>query len=620
MSKSPSNDREESFRVRFLGTPDIPIIVRLFGLYLAVPVTALIGGGAVAAFAVLARSRSRPSEFWPAVAGCLSATVAAVISYQLGRALQTGRRWGVWATMVLCLLASVLATVFFTDRAPGANQAGSIAFFAFALPALVAFLIAIRNLSLFKPLEWRVMQKVKTILKWGLPGVILLLAVAYFGLNLVATRYEQSVNARWAALGISPADFPNRFPRVEANRTARVLTNLIATERIYQQFQESSPYRKLLEPNAPYARAFDMSDAHLPPVEGGWQVLLDIQKKPGDDIGEMPADVVGYLEKHRADFDLMYREIRNQAPQWEMNVSLGFLAPVPNFLDARSIVNLICLDAVNQLRQGKKAEALAALECAWIVSKSYTNRPEIISQLAGNTSQKIILQTLRKVDGVSPEWHARLSDPDWMKRFQVSLACEAYGLTEGAKQYGVAGFDVNAPENQVPFWKRWLSSLSRPLARYWTAEISETYLLVAERAAKLDGCGADPNPFQELQALDGPSRRISPGNQIASVAMVNVSAYWRNAIKNRFLLEMTDKLLKVKEAANGGAPPQTVAGMGSSICPAARWEYKPEPNAFTLTFSRKSGLFDKDNEGEKDGLFKIQWPVKSRQSSVVSGQ
>lgn len=462
------------------------------------------------------------------------------------------------------------------------------------------------------------MQKVKTIFKWGLPGVILLLAVAYFGLNLTAARYERSVNARWAAIGIDPADFPNRFPRVEPNRTARVLTNLIATERTYQQFSESIFYRKLLEPNAPYAKAFGMSEAHLPPFEGGWQVLLDIQKKPGDDIGEMPADVTGYLERHRADFDLMYREIRNQPPQWEMNVSLGFLAPVPNFLDARSIVNLICLDAVNQLRQGKKTEALAALECAWIVSKSYTDRPEIISQLAGNTSQKFILQTLRKVDGVSPEWHARLSDPDWMKRFQVSLACEAYGLTAGAKQYGVAGFDVNTAENRVPFWKRWLGSLSRPLARYWTVEISETYLLVAEQAAKRDRCGADPNPFQDLQSLDGPSRRISSGNRIAQVAMVNISAYWRNAIKNRFLLEMTDKLLKVKETAKGGPLPQTVAGMESSICPDARWEYKAEPNAFTLTYSKKFGLFDKDADAEKEGLFKIQWPVKSGQSSVAS--
>jgi hypothetical protein len=331
----------------------------------------------------------------------------------------------------------------------------------------------------------------------------------------------------------------------------------------------------------------------------------------------MPAEVTGYLEKHRADFDLMYREIRNQPPQWEMNVSLGIAAPVPNFLYARSVVCLICFDATNQLRQGKKAEALAALECALIVLRSYSARPEVICQLISIACERMVIQTLRKVDGVPPEWHARLSDPDWMKRFQMSLACESYGLAEGAKRFGVAGFDVNDPQNQVPLWKRWSSYLSRPLARYWAAEISETNLLILERAAKLDGCGADPDPFQDLQTPGGSAGRISSWNQIAPFAMVNVNAYWREWIRQRYKLEMTDKLLKVKEAANGGAPPQSVSGLESSICPDARWEYKSEPKAFTLTYSKKSGLFDKDAEAEKEGLFRIEWPVGSGQPSVA---
>lgn len=617
MPKTLPKDREESFRVRFLGHPDIPVIVRLFGLYLAVPVTALLGGGAAVAFAVVSREGNRPSTFRPAVAGCLLAIAAAIISYRIGRALQTGRRWGVWATMVLCLLSSVIATVFFSDRTPRSNQAGSIAFFALAL---VAFLVAIRHRAVFQPLEEKAGLLVNKFFKWGIPTVILFLIAGYLGLSVVAERYEQSVNARWAVLSLNPAETPKRFPRVKANRTARVLTNMVATEEAYRRSPGDVAYRKLLEPTAPYARAFGFLKPYAPPFKDGWQVLFDIQKKPGDDVGEMPADVTGYLERNRANFDLMYKEIREEAPQWDMDVSLGITAPVPNFLDARSIVNLICLDAVNQLRLGKRAEALAALECAWIVSRSFSARPEIISQLAAAACEKTIALTLRKMDDVPPEWHARLSDPDGMKRFQVGLASEAYSLTEGAKRFGIAGIDIDDPENQVPLWRRSLCRLTRPLARYWTAEISETYLLGLQRAAKLDGCGADPNPFLDLQTPGRPASPISSWNPIAPVGMININAYWRNEIKTRFILEMTDRILRVKEAGKGGALPQTVAGLESSICPDSRWEYKAEPSAFTLTFSKKSGLFDRDNEAGKESLFMIQWPLSSRQSSVPSRQ
>jgi hypothetical protein len=545
------------------------------------------------------------------VVGFLLLLACAVGVNRTGRALQTGRRWGVWATMVLCLLASGSTTGIFNEREQWGGQAGSAVFFALALPALVTFIVSLRNFSAFQPLEGTAARRARVAFKWGIPATILLLALGYAGLNLLVARYEQSVNARWAALGSNPDDIPSRFPRAEANQTARMLANMAATDYTCQRLGTYG-VSNLVDPKSPDAKALGLVEFCQPPFKTGWAILEELQKTPGDDVGEMPADVTDYLEKHHHVLDRMYAAIRAQSPQWEMDVARGSNGPLPNEYEGASLVNLICLDALNHLRKGEKEQALVELDCAWRISRAYGERPEFTSQMMNLFCDRTIFLTLRKFNGVSPEWHERLSDKDRMNRFRVSLACEAYNLSADVKRFGVSGLNLVAYDtSRDPLWKRLFFSLSRPLARYWAAEISESYLLALERIETREGGNLNCNPFQELQSPMNPASRLSLSARTPVTGLYRLNDYWLDCMKIRFESEMTDKLLKVKEAANGGPVPFNVDGLDSSICPEAWWELESTPGAFSLTFSREVPVFENDqrlSEDKRKGLFRIQWP------------
>jgi hypothetical protein len=611
MKPFSSHKSGDSFRARVFGKPEISIVVRLFGLYLAVPVTVLLAGGAAVGLYFVSKIPSRPSTIWLQVVGLVLLLISAVGVNRTGRALQTGRRWGIWATMFLCLLASITTMGIFNERERWGGQVGSAIFFALVLPALVAFIVSVRNFSAFQPLEGTAARRARVAFKWGIPAAIFFMAVGYAGVNLLVARYEQSVNARWAAHGIRPDEIPIRFPRTEANQTARMLANMAATDYTCKRIGTYG-FSKLVDPKSPDAKALGFIELQQPPFKKGWAILEELQKKPGDDIGDMPADVTEYLDKHHPVLDRMYAAIRAQSPQWEMDVARGVNEPVPDFLVCRSIVNLICLDALNHLRKGEKEQALAELDCAWRIASACSARPEMTGQGLSWMCEQTIFLTLRKFNDVPPEWHERLSDRDRMNRFRTSLACEAYKLSADVKRFGIRGLDWEYDEKYQPvLWKRALFSLSRPLARYWVAEISGSYLTGLERIEKYNECSLVFEPFQGLHSSMNMVGEFSLSARGSFGAVFRLNDYWTCWMKYRFDSEMTNKLLKVKEAASGGPVPLNVDGLDSSICPDAKWELESTPGAFSLTFSRKVPVLNNDqrlSEDERKGLFRIQWP------------
>lgn len=620
MPKTPLNENEDSFRSRFFGKAEIPILVRLFGLYLAVPLAAI--SGAAGAVMIANQFRAGATGSVGVFAGAFGLILVATACYLIGRGLQTGYRWAIWATMGFCLTASLVATAFFSERLMGLRQAGSFTFFALVLPSLAAFVVGLRNRSKFQPLSAVTARRIGTSIKWGLPALVSVLALAYIGLSVAASRYENRVNAEWAKVAFSPSDFPKKFPKAEANQTAKVITNMIASEATYSR--KGSPDRqKLLDPKASFARAFEITDsAGQPPWKDGWKTVADILEKPGDGIGPFAPEVVAYLDKHAGDFGALYRQIQAEAPQWELDVSKNVDAPVPNILEHRVLLYLIALDALAKSGQGKDAEALAALDCAWIVNQSMYRRPELLSELIGISGDKVIALTVRKMKNPGTEWRKRYSNREWRDGIRTSLVCEAYGMVESAKTSGLAAYPFT-DEGQSPVVRGIWAVLTRPLARYWAVELSEAHLRVAERLSKLDGCDDTRDPFADIQTLGGPGSPLSSSNRIASVFQPNANAIWRSEIKASYIFEMTEKILIVKEfaASNGGAPTSVVDGMRSGVCSKGLWQYQVLPDkTFSLTYTPRPTLFDKDNEAEKDRLFVIQWPVGSGQKSVVSSQ
>ncbi len=619
MTPSSPHDSGDSFRARFFGKAEIPILVRLVGLYFAVPLAAVTG--AAGAVMIAGWFRSGVTENAGAFVGGLGLLLVATGLYLIGRGLQTGYRWAIWASMVFCLLASLVATAFFSEPT-GLRQAGSVTFFALVLPSLVAFVVALRNRSRFLSLSEVASRRIRNGFKWGIPVTLLVLATVYLGMSLVASRNESRVNAEWSKVVFSPSDLPKKFPRAEANQTAKVITNMIATEETYAR--KGSPDRqRLLDSKSPFARAFGLTGmAGQPPWKGGWKILSDIQERPGDNFQPFPADVTDYLKKHEGDFAALYRQIRAEAPQWEIDVSKNIEAPVPNFLEHRVVLDLISLDALNKSGQGRDAEALAALDCAWIVNQSMYRRPELLGQLAGISGDKLIALTVRKMKNPGTEWRKRYSNREWREGIRTSLVCEAYGMVESARNNGLMAYPFT-DEGQSPAVRGIWAVLTRPLARYWAVQLSEAHLRVAERLSKLDGCDNTRDPFADIQTLGGPGSPLSSSNAVAKVFMVNSDGIWRAEIKASYIFEMTEKILIVKEfaASNGGAPASVVDGMQSGVCPKGFWQYQVLPDkTFSLTYTPRPTLLDRENEAEKDRLFMIQWSLASGQPPVTSSR
>lgn len=403
-----------------------------------------------------------------------------------------------------------------------------------------------------------------------LVALIVLLGLAWLvGGRLLARRWEREANQAWTSLGSPMTGFASRWPRHGLNASARELDLAAASLGIALAAPDAAG-RSL--PAARDAKAFDAMRGEL----GHW--LGTQLARPSDRIDPPPEAVAAYLAARGPQLRALVSQLRADAPPvWEQDVELLADAPIPYLRGHRALNELLCALGLELQRQGRGGEALQALEAATKATWSLQERPELISRAVELSLLATQAGALRKLDGVPPDWYARLTGTDLAKATLVSLQCEAWTLGETLRRSRpwpdvapVPGRAGAAPSLSA----RATAFLERPYALLAAADYTRALARAAKALSELGNCAFEAESLKALdqRALD----EVGLWNVVGRVALPSVAQFWTAAERVRFQQELTGKVLRLKAlraAATGRAWPERPPGIESSACPGNRWTY-----------------------------------------------
>jgi hypothetical protein len=402
-------------------------------------------------------------------------------------------------------------------------------------------------------------------------------SVCYIGLNALASSKHETTSRAWSRTLFDLSSIPVRFPKTEANATARMLDEV------------------LKEHDNRFNLTAGAKDA---PWAGSWSILHSQLDTPSDSIF-LPNDVKDYLSLHATAFQLIYDQIHRQAPQWETNVEKLIDAPVPQISSIQTINNLIALDVLNKTEQNKTKEALEAFEASWKITESLRNRPELLSQLIAMHINSVQAKLLRKMKDVPQEWQERIMAHDYRKSVIISYAVDVWGINETLKRRPADAVSDPKSGGAARLLENIVVTAGGPYFDLCGAESLET---VRRNVVKLQHDISTRNYNTGKQKLND----VSEWNIFGNVFIPNINGIWREVHETMLLCEATQKLLRVKEKKENKLPIEP-SDMESSFLNNSHWIYTKEANdTFSLTFDRElKFLADKD-----DNPLSLTWTIR----------
>jgi hypothetical protein len=385
--------------------------------------------------------------------------------------------------------------------------------------------------------------------------VAVLSAVVYGGLSVMATRREKAVRAKWAQAGRPLETFVATIPETKPNATAEALED--AANRLgLERAKKKEPWTAIALPLTDYLNSELEKDG--PPVSAPPEVLAAFLR-----------DQAPLITKARTAL------LEGPPPVWVERNKRLYESPLPNLLQIISLEKILAADALAALSRGDREAAMADLEAGWRLGDALGARPELISSLVTIGSLRYPVAVLRRVDGAGPAWRARLvaySPRDCVAR---SYEFETAAMLELG--------DMGSSGGPPTLLRRVGDLLGRPYLRLSFAGAADTVLEMVRIAEAAGPCpeGLGPKMVEAIGA-------IPKWNVLAKIAVPNINPSWGRAYRFQLDLELTEKILILKEARdkNGGAWPEAVPDIESSACPNGAWSYTRSPDRVTLVYNR----------------------------------
>jgi hypothetical protein len=366
--------------------------------------------------------------------------------------------------------------------------------------------------------------------------------------------------------------FEAQFPKSEASATALELERLAAAlgfELAPFETQPapdkadttpddaSEPAVFALKVEKQRARPSPEAKASLQAVSGMIGQFLDRElKTPEERIGPLPPRMESYLEEHDdAASALESTLVRQTDLRWEMDVSQGPNAPIPNLGGILRLQRFLGARALAKARRGETDAALQTLEAAWRLNEAVSARPELISQLIAVAAAKIPVGILRKLDTPAYGWADRLRSGDLFSAYLASFQNQVWFLADVRDLTGEAGAYGRVLRN------------------------------VAEEFEQRDLCSWTPDRMRE--SWNRAVRNESRDAAVVEIAVPNLLesfARWR-----RFQIDSELTALVLDARAERAASrrldwPSKLHSIGAGICPAESWAYRNVGNG-TATFA-----------------------------------
>ncbi len=297
-----------------------------------------------------------------------------------------------------------------------------------------------------------------------------------------------------------------------------------------------------------------------------------------DRIELPPEKLRGYLEANASILEVLSDYVlKEETPQWQTDVTwiaTGALnAPLPSWIGLLNLEKILLLDALDKSRLGRNEEAIARFAASWKIRQSLDGRPELIAQLVDAVVLRLQGGVLRQLEEVPAEWQQRLMERDVSGEMIAAIEGEflfVYGAINNSDYWELEG-------NEALFLK---SPIGRTYVRWSAIDTYHSSNSLPPLLEKSNVCSFDED------AIAPSLRQVAWWNILGQIAQPSLSSQWERAGRIMLELELTRKVLQVKEmAAKEGKLPESLPNRESAVCPGYQWVYGVSEDKSSLSLT-----------------------------------
>ncbi|MCI0447983.1 hypothetical protein L0244_32640 [bacterium] len=397
--------------------------------------------------------------------------------------------------------------------------------------------------------------------------LILLLSLVWSAILISNSIKEKRVSERWAKEFVSLESFPDRFPTRKANQSALELEKLSAQLGIDLAPKNSANRSR---PSIAQQKAYKSLSKEIKPllnkrlIEG-----ISTDFKISDELQKFLATNESKLN------EIVEYVLHNEAPLWEIDLTKRYKAPFPNLLGHVTLQHLLNFRASLLFQQYKETEAQKTLEASWKINQDLLQRPETISYLIGIVVLRIQVGNLRQLPAEYATWHSRMIDSKIHNQLWSVMEGEVWAMVKGAKE-GVL-LDQGNEKRTV------INQILAPYVRSMTLDWAEVMLQFITDLKTRDPC----SPKKVIKDHNEVKKLFPKWNRVGPAAFNDPGGWWNREARLRLDLELTNKIIQIKDELKKTSSIKNIKALNSEICPGQTWKYLSENDSFSISFSKK---------------------------------
>lgn len=352
-----------------------------------------------------------------------------------------------------------------------------------------------------------------------------------FGSHLMSAPESKENSAQWP-FGLGAIDeVPARFPKSPSDATAQHV------ETIGRRLTASEPMRQAL------------------------QSYVAKQIGRADDTADAPAaESRKFLDEHVAAIDELRTIGGGPPPRWAIDIQHHSQKTSPDIAAQSWQFRVLAADAFDHHRRGDDTTAWRDAETGWVLAQGLWAHPDLSSQFLALSGTRMMNGLAAKLAAPAPPWHGQLLAFDADRAFAAAMQIEAW---RAMTSWDRGRTSVADGEDQV--WKRFGGALLRNVSVRQASRYATSLRAAAEDIARHHSC--DPSP-----------KKFDP---VADVIRSHL-------IRFHIEREAAAKLQALKEQRRrAGEWPDTMPGIGSSLCGENAWRYRREADgSMSLSFGK----------------------------------
>ena len=351
----------------------------------------------------------------------------------------------------------------------------------------------------------------------------------------------------------------NEMQRIGDKAWPAGLGTLASVEARVRPQKTSDGARRMVTLAAPLGISFDRSTAEPDAVRTAIGEYVKAEHVRSESaIGEPPANVLSYISAHEAAIDALRDHLLHGDPiEWEVDLSRGIDAPLPNLLGHIHVAKLLTTRALLRARNND-VRAWDDLHAAWRLTHSLEARPELISQLIVLAMSRMVNAAAWKLPAASVAWLDEMRNVDQRR------------LLLGGFQFDTWMLWRHGEEST----KGALVTIARPYLRWSVAHMTDHQRRIAEEIAATTTCGFDGAAFSQHV-----TESIPRWNVFARVATPDLGSVWQKAFRTIAEREATMNAMRI---AHG----QPI--IAKSVCSDGAWQYTNGRLSFSRDLPKSS--------------------------------